>query len=307
MRNCDLVRLPDLKTESDAVRNRLAGYFNDLLSLGVDGFRVDAAKHMTPADIAAVRGKLSRSAYVVQEMIQGDGEVIQPQEYTSAGEVHEFRYGRDLKRVFQQERLSYLQNFGEAWGHLNGTVAVPFVDNHDTQRNGSTLTYRDGATYTLANVFMLAWPYGSPSVMSGFEFGNNDQGAPQGSDGRIKDVTCFNGQWKCEHRWPEIGNMVAFHNTVKGTGVNDWWSNGNDQIAFGRGDRGFVVINHEGGSLTRTFQTGLAPGVYCDVVHGERAGSGCTGPTVTVDGARRATITVGPHDAVGLHVNARAA
>lgn len=306
VRNCDLVRLPDLKTENDAVRNRLAGYFNDLLSLGVDGFRVDAAKHMTPADIAAVRGRLSRPAYVVQEMIQGDGEAIQPQEYTSAGEVHEFRYGRDLKRVFQQERLSYLQNFGESWGYLNGTVAVPFVDNHDTQRNGSTLTYRDGATYTLANVFMLAWPYGSPSVMSGFEFGNNDQGAPQNSDGRIKDVTCFNGQWKCEHRWPEIGNMVAFHNTVKGTGVNDWWSNGNDQIAFGRGDRGFVVINHEGGSLTRTFQTGLAPGVYCDVVHGERAGSGCTGPTVTVDGARRATITVGPHNAVGLHVNSRA-
>ena len=67
---------------------------------------------------------------------------------------------------------------------------------------------------------------------------------------------------------------VAMVLNTGGTGVNDWWSNGNDQIAFGRGDRGFVVINHEGGSLTRTFQTGLAPGVYCDVVHGERAGSG---------------------------------
>lgn len=307
VRNCDLVRLPDLRTESGPVRGRLTAYLNDLLSLGVDGFRVDGAKHVTPDDINALKQGLSRPAYLVQEVIQGDGQPIQPDQYTWVGEVHEFRYGRDLKRVFNTEKLAYLNNFGEGWGYLNGTVAVPFVDNHDTQRNGSTLSYRDGARYTLANVFMLAWPYGSPSVMSGFEFSSNDQGAPQDGGGRITDVTCFNGQWKCEHKWRQIGNMVAFHNTVKGSGVNDWWTNGNNQIAFGRGDRGFVVINHEGGTLTRTFQTGLAPGRYCDVQDGEPvSGGGCTGASYTVDGGRRVTVTVGPDTAVALHVNARA-
>jgi glycosidase len=33
-----------LFTESEYVRSRLAAYGNDLLSLGVDGFRLDAAK-----------------------------------------------------------------------------------------------------------------------------------------------------------------------------------------------------------------------------------------------------------------------
>ncbi|MEK8109816.1 alpha-amylase family glycosyl hydrolase [Micromonospora sp. M12] len=59
MQNCELVNLSDLKTESDYVRTKIAAYLNDLLSLGVDGFRMDASKHMPAADIAAIRGRLS--------------------------------------------------------------------------------------------------------------------------------------------------------------------------------------------------------------------------------------------------------
>ena len=33
----------------------IAGYFNDLIDIGVAGFRVDAAKHMWPADIQAIQ------------------------------------------------------------------------------------------------------------------------------------------------------------------------------------------------------------------------------------------------------------
>ena len=39
VQNCELVNLSDLKTESDYVRTKIASYLNDLLSLGVDGFR----------------------------------------------------------------------------------------------------------------------------------------------------------------------------------------------------------------------------------------------------------------------------
>lgn len=40
-----LTMLPiSLATETEYVRSRLAQYGNDLLSLGVDGFRLDAAK-----------------------------------------------------------------------------------------------------------------------------------------------------------------------------------------------------------------------------------------------------------------------
>jgi hypothetical protein len=37
-------KYPSLATETEYVRDRLAQYGNDLLSLGVDGMRLDAAK-----------------------------------------------------------------------------------------------------------------------------------------------------------------------------------------------------------------------------------------------------------------------
>ncbi|GAA2473563.1 carbohydrate-binding module family 20 domain-containing protein [Streptomyces thermolineatus] len=300
VQNCELVGLSDLNTGSEYVRNKIAGYLNDLVSLGVDGLRIDAAKHISATDVAAIKSRLSNTGtYWVQEVIHGDGEAVQPTEYTGIGDVDEFRYGRDLKRMFQNEKLAYLSNFGESWGYLSGSKARTFVDNWDTERNGSTLTYKNGADYTLANVFMLAHPYGSPNVYSGYEFTDHDAGPPNG--GTVN--ACYSDGWKCQHNWRQISNMVGFRNAVAGTALTDWWSNGNDAIAFGRGNKGFVAINHEGGSITQTFQTSLPAGTYCDVQHGNRtSGGGCTGPTYRVGSDGRFTATIGSNDAVALYV-----
>ncbi|RKN41600.1 carbohydrate-binding module family 20 domain-containing protein [Streptomyces hoynatensis] len=293
VQNCELVGLADLDTGSDHVRQRLADYLNDLLSLGVAGFRIDAAKHIAAADLAAIRSRLTDpDAYWKQEVIYGAGEAVSPEEYRATGDVQEFRYGRDLKRVFESENLAYLANFGEGWGYLPSEGTAVFVDNHDTERNGSTLTYKSGAAYTLANVFMLAWPYGSPDVHSGYEFSDNDAGPP--NNGRV--AACWQDGWKCQHAWPEIESMVAFRNATGGQPVGDWWDDGADAIAFGRGDRGFVAINHESSALTRTFQTSLPAGGYCDVQ---------SGTAVTVDGSGRFTATLAPDTALALHVGAR--
>ncbi|MFF4641664.1 carbohydrate-binding module family 20 domain-containing protein [Streptomyces sp. NPDC001389] len=292
VQNCELVQLADLDTGEEYVRGRIAGYLNDLLSLGVDGFRIDAAKHMPAADLAAVKSRLSNpSAYWKQEAIYGAGEAVSPSEYLGNGDVQEFRYARDLKRVFQGEKLAYLKNFGEAWGYMPAATSGVFVDNHDTERVGDTLNYKDGADYTLASVFMLAWPYGSPDVHSGYEWTDKDAGPPNG--GTVN--ACYTDGWKCQHAWPEISSMVAFHNTARGQGVTDWWDNGGNQIAFGRGARAYVALNHEGSPLTRTFQTSLPAGTYCDVQSGR---------AVSVDSGGRFTATLAPQTALALHTGA---
>ncbi len=113
---CELVGLPDLDTGEDYVRGKIAGYLNDLLSLGVDGFRIDAAKHMPAADLAHIKSRLTNpGVYWKQEAIFGAGEAVSPSEYLGNGDVQEFRYARDLKRVFQNEKLAYLKNYGEGW------------------------------------------------------------------------------------------------------------------------------------------------------------------------------------------------
>lgn len=167
-----------------------------------------------------------------------------------------------------------------------------FVDNHDTERVGDTLTYKDGSAYTLASVFALAWPYGSPDVHSGYEWTDKDAGPPNG--GTVK--ACYSDGWKCQHAWREISSMVGFRNAARGQGVVNWWDNGGDQIAFGRGSKAYVAINHEGSSLTRTFQTSLPAGDYCDVQSGR---------AVTVGSDGRFTATLGAGTALALHVNAR--
>ncbi|WP_186785735.1 alpha-amylase family protein [Streptomyces misionensis] len=289
VQNCELVGLADLDTGAEHVRATIAGYMNDLLSLGADGFRIDAAKHIAASDLANIKSRLTNpSAYWKQEVIYGAGEAVQPTEYTGNGDVQEFRYGYDLKRVFNSEKLAYLNNFGEGWGYLPGNVAGVFVDNHDTERNGATLNYKDGANYTLANVFMLAWPYGAPDINSGYEWSDADAGPP--NNGQVN--ACWQDGWKCQHAWPEIKSMVAFRNATRGQAVSNWWDDGNNLISFGRGSKGYVVINHEGTTANRSFQTSLPAGTYCNVQNNT---------TVTVNSTGWFTASVAPNTALAIY------
>jgi alpha-amylase len=308
VQNCELVDLADLATDTDYVRGRLAAYLNDLLALGVDGFRIDAAKHMPPGDIANIGSRLSRPAYVYQEVIYGAGEPIQPNQYEGNGDLLEFRYGTTIGAAFKGGQLASLSSLGSQSGWEPSGKALVFTDNHDTQRSGAgnILTYKDGQVYTLANVFELAWPYGTPVVMSSFAFTDTDAGPPSDGGDTTRRVSCGSG-WVCEHRQRPIENMVGFRNAVGAAAVANWWSDGGNQVAFSRGNLGFVAINRSGGTLSRTFSTGLPAGTYCDVVHGEVSGAGCTGGSVTVDGAGRAAVSVSTLDAVAIDAASRVA
>ena len=296
VRNCRLVGLPDLDTGSAYVRATLAGYLNQLTSLGVKGIRVDAAKHMSPGDIGAIVSQVDGPLYVFQEVIDLGGEAISAHEYTNTSDVTEFRYSAAIGNVFKNQRLADLNSFGESWGFLAGGDAVVFTDNHDNQRGhgaggSNVLTYKNGDLYNLANVFMLAWPYGYPKVMSSYAFADSEQGPPTEAVYQNGSARCGSA-WVCEHRWASIANMVGFRSETEGLGVNNWWDNGNNQIAFSRGKAGFVAINREGNSLSRTFSTRLADGQYRNV-----AGDGAC---ITVQNGQVA-LTVPAMQAAALH------
>ncbi|MEV7491555.1 alpha-amylase family protein [Streptomyces anulatus] len=292
VQNCELVGLADLDTGSDAVRTTIAAYLSDLRSLGVDGFRIDAAKHMSADDVAAIKGKMSDPGFWVTEVIHGGGEAVQPEEYTSIGDVDEFRYGGHLKSAFQGGGLTGLKSIAD--GKLAGASARTFVDNWDTERNGSTLTHKDGAAYTLANVFMLASPYGSPNVFSGYTWTDKDAGPPNGGA-----ADCGSGAWTCTHAQQAITGMVGFHNAVAGAELTDWWDDGSSALAFARAGKGFVAVNNGDAELNRTFTTTLPAGTYCNVVAAAPGSCDGNGTTVADDGT--ATITVPARGAVALH------
>lgn len=68
--------------------------------------------------------------------------------------------------------------------------------------------------------------------------------------------------------------MVQFRSVAGNkSSVENWWDNGGYQIAFSRGDRAFVAFNLESDKEFRQrLQTGLSPGIYCDIISGEIKG-----------------------------------
>ncbi|MYY86424.1 glycosidase [Streptomyces sp. SID335] len=288
--NCELGGLADLDTGEEHVRTTIAGYMNDLLALGVDGFRIDAAKHMPEGDLKAIKSQLTDpDVYWKQETLPGPGEEVQPGEYIGTGDVQEFNYAYALKGAFESGSLAGLKNIAD--GKQPSENAGVFVANHDTERQGNVLTYKQGAPYTLAHVFALAFPYGSPDVHSGYAFDSKDDGPP--ADGR---ADCSGDAWVCQHAQPKIASMVAFRNTAGDAPLTDWWDNGGGAIAFGRGDKAFVAVNAGDGEVKENLRTSLPAGEYCDVQSGK---------PVTVDGEGRLAVTVAAKSAVALHVGAK--
>ena len=100
------MNLSDLDTGAPYVRGRLTAYLDDLMSLGVDGFRVDAAKHVEPADLAAVFGATARRGYVYQEVFSHPGDVVPTSAYTGVGDVTKFSYGETVSSAFRSGNLA---------------------------------------------------------------------------------------------------------------------------------------------------------------------------------------------------------
>ncbi|KAF8632286.1 hypothetical protein AX17_004885 [Amanita inopinata Kibby_2008] len=303
VQTCQLVGLADLATNTTYVQGRLAQYANDLLSLGIDGFRLDAAKHISTSEIAIILGLLSRSPYITQEVIYGAGEPIQPSDYVGNGDVQEFRYTTTLKNAFLGGGISTLQNL-DNMGWISGSQANVFVTNHDTERNGNSLNYNSPSnTYILATIFSLAHPYGTPTILSSYIFSGTDDGAPNGGAGTCSATGGANG-WLCQHRYVAITGMAGFRNNVGSAPMTNWVSPQSQQIAFGRGSLGFVAINNADSSWTATFATSLPGGSYCDVISGTSSGGSCTAKTFTVSGGSL-SVTINPRDAFAIHTGAK--
>ncbi|CAE6454630.1 unnamed protein product [Rhizoctonia solani] len=299
--DCELVNLADLNTGSGYVQDKLASFTNDILALGADGLRLDAAKHMDPNDIHAIMGKLSRQPlYVSQEIVDAEGSLASM--YTNIGDVQEFRYPEALKAAFTGGGIAGLRGI-ENRGWLASSSANVFVTNHDQERGNSALTYKSGNMYTLAHVFMLSYPYGTPTILSSYEFNDSNAGAPNGAYGTCNGASGANG-WLCQHRWNAIAGMIGFYNQVGTAGLSNWAQGSNQQIAFGRGNTGFVAINNEDGQWTYTFQTSLPSGTYCDVVSGRKNGGDCTSGKVTISNGSF-TVTVPGRSAVAYHIGAK--
>ncbi|MFI9833964.1 carbohydrate-binding module family 20 domain-containing protein [Streptomyces sp. NPDC051913] len=292
VQNCELLGLPDLETENDSVRSGIASFLNKQLALGVDGFRVDAAKHIPTADLQAIEAKLTDTTsgtdpYVFQEIYPGSTPAAS--DYYSSGDVLDFTYASKLKSAFQGN-ISDLESLSSS-GILTPANSVSFVTNHDTERNGLHMSYKDGDSYKLANIFQLAYKWSTPTIYAGWEFTQSDQ-APPNSSGFVTDTDCSNG-WYCLDRDTAVTGMVKWHNAVGTESVSNWSTKSSSVIGFSRGTAGYIAINNGSSAATYTFTTGMADGTYANVID-----NGAT--TVTVSGGS-ASLTIPAKSAIAFY------
>jgi alpha-amylase len=305
----------------------------------VAGFRIDAAKHIQQVELDDIIGRVNRTLvgegkplpYFFLEVIAGSGEALSTRDYFGEGyssggaaDITEFTFvgvGNKFRGI-GGEYIAQLNPTGPpgsqfspaAWGLMPSDKAVVFLQNHDTQHECG-IGYRQGSVFRLANVWMLAQPYGYPSVLSSYAFEcplGNSMGPPSDGGGNTKNVSCATsletatvGQWVCEHRDPLIRNMVRFRRVVAGTAIAGWWDDGRDAIAFSRGDRGFVAINNGTGHLSSSVATTLPPGSYCDRITGGVVGAACAGTVVVVDAAGRVQVELAARSAIAVDVESR--
>ncbi|WP_333691963.1 pullulanase-type alpha-1,6-glucosidase, partial [Chloroflexus sp.] len=272
VQRCQLAGLPDLDTGKPSVQNRLRAYLQALLDAGVRGFRIDGAKHIAAHEVGAILAGLTLPGggkpYIFSEVIDMDPtERIRDWEYTPYADVTEFAFSVGVigGNFNCGGSISNLQTFTA--GLLPSRFAQVFVDNHDNQRGhgpggACVVDHRDGRVHVLANIFMLAYPYGHPSVMSSYYWTTNPNsnagdslGPPSSNDGGVtwgpglgadtrpvygpgqtaanypahcsgnypNPVTAADlGQWVCEHRYPAIANMVQFRQVTHGEPVTNW-------------------------------------------------------------------------------------
>ena len=340
VQDCELLSLPDLNTGLPSVRRKIAGYLIMLAHLGVAGFRIDAAKHIQQVELDDILGIVDSTltaeshpiAYYFLEVIGGSGEALSPRDYFGeaygcggAADITEFTFvgvgdkflgtgGQHLSQLNPNGPLGS-QFSPAAWGLMPSDKAVVFLQNHDTQHTTGTISYRDGDVFRLANVWMLAQPYGYPSILSAYAFNRpleNSMGPPSDANGWTNDVTCASsietatdGAWVCEHRDPSILRMVAFRKLVAGTDVNHWWDDGANAIAFSRGAKGFVAISRESAPVAAAVATGMPPGTYCDLLTGGLTGAACAGTSLVVDSTGTIQLRLEANSAVAIDAATR--
>ncbi len=315
---CNLLGLEDLRTQTDYVQGKLAAYLNKLIGYGVSGFRVDAAKHVGQDDLDEIYARLNYTKdgykpYWALEVFGGGPGILSPEAFTRSGDVlglDAVKQIRDAFKSYPAEHIgsiATLEVFGSGSGLTSSKKTLSFVDNHDTERNGDALNYKDGARFILANEWLLASGYGSPQIFSSFSWTDTNASPPATANGLITDTDCSSDAWVCTHRNAGIVGMIGWHDYVGDAKRHHFYTDDANVIAFSKGTRGWVAFNNNlSTDKTITVQTGLPAGTYCDVIHGKKKNGACTGPTITVNASGVVTnVTVKALDAVAIHRGSR--
>ncbi len=224
--------LPDLNPNSWVVQQQ-RNYLQALKDLGVKGFRMDAAKHMTIWHLNQILTSTIKSGmYVFGEIITTGGSgsseydsFLAPYLSQTDHKAYDFPLFATIRGAFAYGgSMSSLANpvgYGQA---LQNDREVTFTITHDIPTNsGFRYQIMDPQDEYLAYAYVMGRDGGKPLI-----FSDNT-----GTD---------SNRWVNAYKATHISNMLKFHNRTQGQGMEVLASN-SCAILFRRGEEGVVGIN----------------------------------------------------------------
>lgn len=273
--------LPDVNTENPDFQKYYMQFVNELLKMGVRGFRYDTAKHIgvhsDPVDKEA--GVVVNDFWDVATGRKAVKGVRLAVPYDSL-----FVYGEVLqdRNVPEKEYADYFGQTASSYGHIlremleKGTVngldiksfhheAAPeflttWVESHDTYANAHESAHLTDEQIREGWVFLTARQNGTPlffsrpagSTRSNY-YGNNVLGA-RGNDS-FKD--------------PEVAAVNKFRQAMKGQKEDVRISDNGQVLLVNRGNKGAAVVNIGKFANNVNLPTALPDGKYKDKVYGK--------------------------------------
>lgn len=230
--------LPTLR-DNDHVVSQQQAYLRALKELGVKGFRIDAAKHMSIEHLKKVWvDDITQDMHIFGEIITDGGATkeeyqifLEPYLKETTLGAYDFPLFQTVFDALQKKgSLKWLIDpycFGQA---LSNSRAITFAITHDIPNNDVFLdSVMDEASEDLAYSYVLGRDGGVPLIYTDLNTSGilNKQGLP-----RWQDAWCT----------PLMAARIAFHNKMHGLPMKTLEAN-DDLLVFSRGEQGLVVLN----------------------------------------------------------------
>lgn len=258
------IGMPDIATENSYVQQKVGNYMQELKSIGVDGIRWDAAKHIgVPSEDDNFWSSVTKyGLYNYGEILGGpddraSGNEDIMKEYTDYITVTDSNYGKTLRDSF---------NSGDApdssgnWCDrgISCDKLIYWAESHDTWSNNKDWGYsNDMSQNVIDRAYAVA---ASRNEVTALYFSRPSS--------KIKDDIKIGQKGSTHFTSSEVAEVNKFHNAMNGKA--DCYKKSNDCSVITRKDGGAVIVKGSGsGNVSVENGGGYAkPGTYVDKISG---------------------------------------
>ena len=273
--------LPDVNTENPAFQKYYLDFVNDLLSLGVKGFRYDTAKHIgvhsDPVDTEAgvkendfwdvVTGRKSvmgTKLAVPYDSLFVYGEVLQDRnvpelEYADYMGQTASSYGHVLREMLEK-RSAKGKDITSYYHQAAPEFLTTWVESHDTYANAHESAHLTDDQIRTAWVFLTARQNGTPLFFN----------RPAGSSRQnYWGDNVLGAAGSKDYMHPEIVAVNNFRKAMAGQKEDIQIDDNGSVLLVNRGKKGAALINLATSAAKVNLPTTLPNGTYKDEVYGK--------------------------------------